>query len=310
VTSVKPRLSILVLTYNHQRYLAQAFKGVQRQKVNFPYELVIANDCSSDGTAEVVESWRDVFGERMRVLPRPKNLGITRNFVNALAACRGPYVAILEGDDYWTDPRKLQRQHDFLASNPDCSACCHRVKLLLDDGTFTEWTPLQGTKPKLEFVDVLVENFVPGCSTLMFRNNPKLEVPGWLVEINFYDWVLNVLNAERGNLGFIEDRMSVYRVHSNGAWSGKSTREQVAAVCDILDRLNQHYDRKFDPLIRAHKRIWQHQMTIRLLEDEVHSLRSGRTSSLMLSASLPARIVRRLRANWKKLALRPGRKAA
>ena len=160
-------------------------------------------------------------------LVRPKNLGISRNFADALANCRGQYVAILEGDDYWTDSRKLQMQHDFLAANPDYSACFHRVKLHLDDGRIIDWTPLPGSKPRMEFRDVLVENFVPGCSSLMFRNDPRLTLPDWLFEVNYYDWLLNVANAELGALRFLEETMSVYRVHANGAWSGRPVPEQV-----------------------------------------------------------------------------------
>jgi glycosyltransferase involved in cell wall biosynthesis len=299
-----------VLTYNHERYLAQAFEGLHKQQTTFPYEVVVANDCSSDGTAAVVETWSKVFGDRMRILPRPQNLGITRNFVDALSNCRGRYVAILEGDDYWTDQRKLQRQRDFLTANQECSACCHRVKLLLDDHRFTDWTPLPGTKPRLEFLDVLVENFVPGCSSLMFRNDPGLRIPDWLTEINYYDWVLNVANAEHGALGFIEDSLSVYRVHSGGAWSGKTTHEQVAAVCDILGRLNEHFEHKFDRLIRAHLRCWQYLLSIRLLEQEVKTLTSDKAITKVRRFLSSTRISTFVHDSFKKLAIRIGRKAA
>ena len=152
-----------------------------------------------DGTATVLEQWRERVRRADASLAPLKNLGISRNFVDALANCRGQYVAILEGDDYWTDSRKLQMQHDFLAANPDYSACFHRVKLQLDDGRIIDWTPLPGSKPRMEFREVLVENFVPGCSSLMFRNDPRLTFPDWLFEVNYYDWLLNVANAELGN---------------------------------------------------------------------------------------------------------------
>jgi len=294
-SAVNPEVSILVLTYNHERYLARAFEGVQQQQVSFPYELIVADDCSRDGTAAVVESWRKVFGDKMRILPRPENLGIPGNFVSALPRCQGRYVAILEGDDYWTDARKLQRQHDFLAGNPEFSSCFHRVRLLLDDVRFVDWTPLPSTKPRLEFLDVLVENFVPNCSALMFRNDPELAIPAWVCEISGYDWVLHVANAERGALGFIDDAMSVYRVHSRGAWSGKTSREQVDAVCDLLERLNQHYEGRFDRLIRAYRRSWQDLLTIRALEQEVRSLRAVKSCRPLLAARIVSRVEERLK---------------
>jgi len=303
---MNPEVSTLVLTYDHERYLARAFEGVQQQKVGFPCELVVADDCSRDGTAAVVESWKKIFGDRMRILPRAENLGITRNFVSALPQCRGRYVAILEGDDYWTDLRKLQKQRDFLASNPEFSACFHRVRLLLDDHRFMDWTPLPGTKARLEFLDVLVENFVPNCSALMFRNDPELKIPAWLCETGAYDWVLHVANAERGALGFIDDVMSVYRVHSGGAWNGRTAREQVDSACDLLERLNRHYDRKYDRLIRTHQRNWQQLLTIRLLEEETHSLRAATGCA----SSPSARIAIRVQESLKQLARRVKRKVA
>ena len=250
--AMKPAVSVLVLTYNHEAFLDQALDGLRRQRTRFPYEVVLADDCSSDATPRIAANWAARFDGNFRILPRPKNLGIAPNFISALAECTGRYVAILEGDDYWTDAEKLQKQYDFLESHSDHSACFHRVQLLVDERRLMDWVPLEGTKPSLEFLDVLVQNFVPNCSALMFRNEPPLRLPNWLASQPSYDWFLHVCNAERGRLAYLGEVMSVYRVRSQSAWHGKSRQEQATEVIGVLDRLDRHFDGRYEALLGAH----------------------------------------------------------
>jgi glycosyltransferase involved in cell wall biosynthesis len=216
----------------------------------------------------VARRWAENFDGRVKLLCRPRNLGAAANFVSSLAECSGRYVAILEGDDYWLDTDKLRKQHEFLAGNREHSACFHRVQLLLDDGRLVDWTPLQATKPSLEFADVLVQNFVPNCSALMFLNDPPLQLPDWVLQLPYYDWVLHVCNAQRGKLAYIDEVMSVYRIHSRGAWHGKSMKDQVAEVIRILDHLDRYTGGRHEGLIRAHKQIWAQKLGAHSLQQD------------------------------------------
>ncbi len=256
-----PDLSVLVLTYNHERYLDLALYSLGQQRIGCEFEVVIADDCSTDRSAEIAERWAGNFDGDVKLVPQPRNLGIAANFVASLAKCSGRYVAILEGDDYWRDRNKLRKQHEFLVRNPDHAACFHRVQLLLEDGRLTDWTPLAGTRPSLEFADVLVQNFVPNCSALMFRNDPPLQLPEWVLELPAYDWILHVCNARRGKLAFLDEVMSVYRIHSHGAWQGKSMKDQVGDVLRTLDRLDRFTGGAHEGLIRADKQIWRRNST-------------------------------------------------
>src|ERR1700676_449892 len=112
------KLSVMMITYNHERYIAQAIESILAQKVNFDYELVIGEDCSTDGTRAVILDFHRRYPSRIVPLLRERNLGGPRNFLGTLAACRGKYLALLEGDDYWICTDKLQRQVDFLEANP------------------------------------------------------------------------------------------------------------------------------------------------------------------------------------------------
>src|ERR1035438_1167895 len=127
-TSVK--LSIMMLTYNHERFIAQALNSILSQRVTFDYEIVIGDDFSSDGTRDILARFCHKYPERIVLLLRERNIGAIRNMVATFAECQGEYVALLEGDDYWICDDKLQRQIDFLDSHRQTALCCHRVQLL------------------------------------------------------------------------------------------------------------------------------------------------------------------------------------
>jgi glycosyltransferase involved in cell wall biosynthesis len=259
--SEQPAVSVLILSFNQESYILQALRGLSRQRVDFTMEVVVADDCSHDRTAQIIGKWAKGSGLPTRFLPRPKNLGVAANFVDAVAQCRGRYVAILEGDDYWTDRRKLSKQYRYLQAHSGCTSCFHPVRLLFDDGRYENWTPLPGTKPELQFLDVLQQNYVPNCSTLMFRNDPADRLPEWLGELRYYDWVLHVCNAHRGNLAFLAEVMSVYRVRARGAWHGASKAHQAREVIRILDHLNEYYGGKYHALLAERKSVWQAQLS-------------------------------------------------
>jgi glycosyltransferase involved in cell wall biosynthesis len=119
VLSKTPLVSVKMITYNHEPYIAQAIEGVLMQETNFPIELVIGEDCSTDRTREIVLDYQRKHPEMIRVITAQKNVGAHKNSLRTSKACRGKYIAFCEGDDYWTDPYKLQKQVDFLEANPD-----------------------------------------------------------------------------------------------------------------------------------------------------------------------------------------------
>ena len=116
----EPLVSVKMITYNHAPYIAQAIEGVLQQKTNFPFELVIGEDCSTDGTREIVFEYQEKYPDIIRVITSDKNVGMKKNGYRTTKACRGKYVAFCEGDDYWHHPDKLQKQVDYLESHPEC----------------------------------------------------------------------------------------------------------------------------------------------------------------------------------------------
>ena len=122
----------MLTTYNYLCCVTQALEGVLPQKLNFTLEVVIGEDCSTDGTRDVVIDYQNRYPELVRVLLPEINLGSMSNLIATMAACRGEFIAILEGDDYRTDPTKLQRQVDAMRANPNCSMCFHDAQIVYE----------------------------------------------------------------------------------------------------------------------------------------------------------------------------------
>jgi glycosyltransferase involved in cell wall biosynthesis len=121
---IKPLVSVDMITYNHAPYIAKAIECVLAQKTSFPFELVIGEDCSTDGTREIVLDYARRFPEKIRVITSDRNVGMKENSNRVYAALRGKYIAWCEGDDYWHSEGKLQLQVDYLESHPDCGLIC------------------------------------------------------------------------------------------------------------------------------------------------------------------------------------------
>ena len=122
-----PVVTVILLTYNHEQYIAEALLGILAQQTDFGVEIIITEDCSTDGTIDAIEAVRSTNGASWTVLRSPRNECSNRVWRRALDVARGEFIATLDGDDYWTDPNKLARQVEFLRSRPDCSMCFHDV---------------------------------------------------------------------------------------------------------------------------------------------------------------------------------------
>ena len=212
------KLSVAMITYNQERFIGQAIESVLAQKVNFDYEIVIGEDCSTDGTRAIVTDFSRRYPGRIVPLLRERNLGGPHNFLGTLAACRGQYLALLEGDDYWTSVDKVQRQVDFLDAYPDRALCCHRVKFLYETGSAPiDFYPLLAAGP-YTIQDLLRVNFVVTCSS-MLRRELIDHLPRWLFETYLGDWPLYAIIASHGKIELMDEIMATYRVHSGGVWS-------------------------------------------------------------------------------------------
>jgi glycosyltransferase involved in cell wall biosynthesis len=243
-----------MITYNHEKYIAQSLDSVLMQKTDFEYELVIGEDASTDHTRDIIVECQNRYPEIIRLLPPAANMGVLRNMARTLKACRGQYVAVLEGDDYWTSPHKLQAQVNFLDSHPDYAICFHNSEVVYEAGYPGPrywpgyWT--ENPKETSTIEDLLMNNFIPH-SAVMFRNGLFGELPEWFYGLEAGDWAWNVLNAQHGKIGCLKEVMAVYRVHGESVWSSRGMERMLPAVIRVLDCFTFHFGYRYERVIPA-----------------------------------------------------------
>lgn len=209
-----PKVSVVTITYNHEQYVRDAIDGVLAQRTDFPVELIVADDASTDNTAAIVTEYADRHPDRIVPVLRTQNIGIAPNIVDALCRARGEYVALCEGDDYWTDPAKLARQVAMLDTDPGMAMCFHRARVVHEDGSADSQLPGPGIVGPWSFDVLLVTNTLP-TQSVMYRRKDYAGLPRDIFPV---DWYLHLYHARNGSVGFIDEVMSVYRRHEGGAW--------------------------------------------------------------------------------------------
>jgi glycosyltransferase involved in cell wall biosynthesis len=243
------KLSVAMIAYNHERYVAQAIESVLAQKTDFEYEIVIGEDFSTDGTRAVIMDLRRRHPGKIAPILRDRNIGPMRNFVETIGACRGRYVAFLEGDDYWTSVDKLQRQVDFLESHPDRVLCCHRVEVLNEAGPAELGILPARPAGTYEIEDLLGENFVMTGSAVLRRDSIG-PFPDWLFAMKMGDWPLFAMAATRGRIELLDEVMAVYRIHPGGVWSSLPPIERLQEGERMLRALDEQLGFRYTAAIR------------------------------------------------------------
>jgi len=213
-------VSIQMVTYNHEAFIRKSIESILNQQTNFKYKIIIGEDCSQDKTALIVREYAEKYSDRILTFINNINLGIFKNANQIREASQGKYIALCEGDDYWTDPYKLQKQVDFLEANPEYSLCFHPVKILMPDGMLLD-DFITKIPEEYETLESLAEfgNYIHTPS-VVFRNNLQPFPP----ELNLSplgDFFIYMLSAKHGKLKCLDDNMAVYR-HGVGIWSAQS----------------------------------------------------------------------------------------
>lgn len=252
------KVSILMTVYNQEGLISQAVESVLMQDVNFDYEIVIGEDNSTDRTREIVLGFQAEYPEKIRVQlrdpeiserDRARGLGGKTNFVRGLQECEGEYVALLDGDDYWTDPHKLQKQVDFLESHPECSLCFHNAEMFYDDGSQPSEKLRSAEQKEISTVEDILGGMVPIPCTVLFRNNLIGVMPELFDKVTNGDWMLDVMLAERGKVGYINEVMAAYRIHGEGFWSRLSSTQRLKGHINTYRTIDAHLKFKYHELI-------------------------------------------------------------
>lgn len=253
----EPLVSVKMITYNHAPYIAQAIEGVLMQKTNFPFELVIGEDCSTDGTREIVFDYALRYPKVIRVVSSKNNVGMHENSARTAGSCQGKYIAYCEGDDYWVNSSKLQKQVDLLENNLQFIGCFHNVEVINENTSFDEKIYLcdQDQKKIVTAADILRRNIIPTLSIVM-RRDYNAELPQWINNLKMRDWPISFLASLKGDWAYISLPMGVYRKHIGGIWTKMTLLDQINSDIEFFETVYKYFDEpyKTDSLIYASKR--------------------------------------------------------
>ena len=246
-----PKMSVIVLSYNQEEYIAECMEGILAQKGEFLLELVIGDDRSTDRTLEIIKSYLDNFRHNnmeVNILSADGNLGMTPNFKRCWFACTGDYIAFCEGDDYWTDPYKLQKQIDFMKSHPACALCFNDLHIYSQErGEFSTTTLQQQLAEEVITTrDIILDYSIGNLSCYMYDARYASKIPADLFDLVIGDWMFNIFYSQFGDIGHVREIMSVYRKHSKGFSSSKSALENAKWIYENVDKYNRYLNYEYD----------------------------------------------------------------
>lgn len=227
-------VSVVMITFNQSHYIEKAIKGVIRQKVAFPIQLVICDDASTDGTPEIIEHWRERYPDIIEFRRNPANLGLAGNYLQALGMCRGRYVAMCDGDDYWFCLTKLQRQVDYMESHPECALSYHRVINYYEDTGEKRLSNGGGaTRQSATAAQLAKHNTITNMSVMYRASLVDLKnLPTWMRDVRLIDFPLHLMFASRGTVHYMERPMGVYR-KSVGVWTHSARVQRLKMALDV-----------------------------------------------------------------------------
>lgn len=213
------KVSVPIITYNQAKFIGKAIESVLAQKTDFEFEILVGDDLSNDGTREIISDYASRYPDKIIPVLHPKNLGRNGMFntLETYKLAKGEYIACMDGDDYWTDPLKLQKQVDFLETHPSFSVCFHNALITYEDGSPSELVNGEDQKAVSAIEDLIGEDEIwfMATSSVMFRNCIET-YPKWFIESVSGDIPRYILLAKRGKIGYLPDVMSVYRKNQGG----------------------------------------------------------------------------------------------
>jgi glycosyltransferase involved in cell wall biosynthesis len=255
INKVLPLVSVCIPTYQHVGYIAQCLDSVLAQETSFPIEILIGEDMSSDGTREICMVYADKFPDKLRLFLNDRE-DVTfidgrpngrTNFLNLYAEARGEYISICEGDDYWTDKSKLEKQVQILQRTPDCSLVFHNA--LIKNGNHEESFASDLIEGFYDIESVITKPWFVPTQSILFRKK-LLEFGGWAKHVYNFDYVIQLMLATKHPFYYIDKTMSAYRVHGGGTSWGREIFYHPIKLVETLSVFNCISAFKYDHLVK------------------------------------------------------------
>jgi glycosyltransferase involved in cell wall biosynthesis len=262
----EPLVSVVITAYNHQHYIVQAIESVLEQNTDFDYEVVIAEDKSTDGTSDIVLDLQRRYPEKIRLRIARENLysqGM-KPWLVTFPACRGEYIALLEGDDYWIDDMKLQKQVNYLEAHSKASGCFTDCRIVNETGAHVDRMkifPCQYLPSYDQRMCLTMLASAYGTASLMFRKSVvEKGLPDFFLQLGS-DYLLDLVITENGNLDYLPELTSVYRLQAGGIWQGESPIQNCLKKILRLNALGQS-PHMMNRYARDLEHMWLNEMCI------------------------------------------------
>ncbi|TFE01708.1 glycosyltransferase family 2 protein [Jeotgalibacillus salarius] len=256
-------VSIVCETYNHEKFVKDAMEGFLMQQTEFNYEILIHDDASTDGTQAILLEYATRYPDKIKLLFQHKNQyskGVKVDHLNRDRAV-GKYIAMCEGDDYWTDPNKLQKQYVFMEKNPDCSLHVHGTYRVDEEKVMLPVHVLPSRKDRYFSVKEVIEGGGALFSTnsMFYRREMEYERPDFLLDADVDDYPLTILLSLKGKVFYSCDIMSAYRTGVRGSWTETEYRDlkkreaHYMRIDRMLDQLNEYSHFQYDKSVKRTK---------------------------------------------------------
>jgi glycosyltransferase involved in cell wall biosynthesis len=234
-----PKVSVCMITYKHQEFISQALDSILSQKTSFPFEIVIGDDGSPDDTGKIAEAYALKYPGKIRYHRRDPNIGMMPNLIMTMEDCRGQYIAICEGDDYWTDENKLQEQANFLDTHPDYSFCCHNHFVLAKGKLIPANKNIKANKT-VTTEEYMLHPFFHMASYFFRTEAMPRPFPDWYRNVLAGDHFLVLFLSMKGKIGYLNQRMSVFRNHGSSVSFTRTALDLKENFVNHLELFDQY----------------------------------------------------------------------
>lgn len=272
-------VSVNCITYNHEKYISDAIEGFLMQKTNFDIEILIGEDCSTDNTKKIIEKYIDMYPNKITLITANMNVGAKKNERRLLEGSKGKYIALCEGDDYWTDPLKLQKQANYMENNKQCTLCFHSADIV----TATKRKTNKKIRPYYNNTVSPTEDIIIGgggfCPTqsLMYLKESMDDQPDFFIKSPVGDYPLQMIVSSHGYAYYIDENMSSYRIAVKGSWtqttSTKEKRLQISEeILCMLGDFDKYTNYKYSTAVNKAKLNKKYRILI--LQGKIKELKS------------------------------------
>ncbi len=245
-------ISICIFSYNYEQFISQAIDSALQQNLTVPFEILIGDDFSTDNTRQVVLKYQQQYPEIIKISFNEKNMGGTYNWINSMNKCSGRYIALLDGDDYFTSKDKLQRQYDALEKDSEAVLCFHAIEEKYDDVKGMDKI-VRFEKDIFTIEDFLSRGWFIRTGSTFFRNHILPEKPPeWVYDFPYrYDTIMHVFLGSAGHAIYIDEPMSVWRKHLKGMSFKlrENINENILSEIAMAQRLNVHTNHRHNELV-------------------------------------------------------------